>query len=132
MTFVATDENLACDHSHDAAVGITTATDGTCAVHLYLHHRDVFEQMYGVSPIGRWDTSQVTDMSYLFCADTSSSSGLDTPRRLIYAQARLFHKSSGARHRCGRRRRDERRRECEASQDPHRNARQYRCQNPRV
>ena len=51
MTFVATDENLACDHSHDANIGITTATDGTCAVHLYLHHRDVFEQMYGVSPI---------------------------------------------------------------------------------
>merc|ERR1719240_197674 len=66
MTFVATDENLACDHSHDANIGITTATDGTCAVHLYLHHRDVFEQMYGVSPIGRWDTSQVTDMSHLF------------------------------------------------------------------
>ena len=43
MTFVATDENLACDHSHDANIGITTATDGTCAVHLYLHHRDVFE-----------------------------------------------------------------------------------------
>ena len=68
MTFVATDANLACDHTHDPPdlVGITTATDGTCAVHLYLHHYDVFVQTYGASPIGQWDTSQVTDMSHLF------------------------------------------------------------------
>merc|ERR1719201_1994778 len=68
MTFVATDANLACDHTHDPPdlVGITTATDGTCAVHLYLHHYDVFVQTYGASPIDQWDTSQVTDMSHLF------------------------------------------------------------------
>ncbi len=44
------------------------------AVAAWLSDATATEATYG--HISGWDTSQVTDMSYLFCADTSSSSGL--------------------------------------------------------
>ena len=44
------------------------------AVSKWLWDATVAEATYG--HISGWDTSQVTDMSYLFCADTDSSSGL--------------------------------------------------------
>ena len=59
---------LAC---HGAAAW--TASDDTIhdAVRLWLEDRDAALEAYG--PIGAWDTSQVTDMQNLFCADPVSS-----------------------------------------------------------
>ena len=59
---------LAC---HGAAAW--TASDATIhnAVRLWLDDRDAALEAYG--PIGAWDTSQITDMQNLFCADPVSS-----------------------------------------------------------
>lgn len=46
--------------------GATLAALHDCAVHLYIHHHEEFVEKYGNSPIGLWDTSNVTDMSHLF------------------------------------------------------------------
>jgi hypothetical protein len=59
------------DHEGAACVenilnGTTLAALHDCAVHLYLHHHEEFVEKYGNSPIGLWDTSEVTDMSHLF------------------------------------------------------------------
>ena len=56
------------------ASGSSPDSDIRTAVAAWLSDATAAEATYG--HISGWDTSQVTDMSYLFCADTASSSGL--------------------------------------------------------
>ena len=54
--------------------GVMTDSNIYTAVAAWLSDSAAAEVTYG--HISTWQTSGVTDMSYLFCADTDSSSGL--------------------------------------------------------
>ena len=68
----------------DLAAGLTAITTSNInyAVYYWIHSNSWAESEYG--HISRWDTSQVTNMAYLFCGSSSSS----------YCGSKSYHTSS--------------------------------------